>query len=152
MINTKIGSRWHCINRAHLQIPLDPLLPIEQEFPRLSAYDRAYSGSYHVDLYYRPVSRWMMGHTVKAKRKWLKEGKTWADSQAEIWLLLFKRLIALHFLHFPSKFECPPPLWILPKFSAIPPFGFSVMTDSHFFSSKNQVIPLKSSPPPPGDK
>ena len=73
MINTKIGSRWHYINRAHLQIPLDPLLPIEQEFPRLSAYDRAYSGSYHVDLYYRPVSRWMMGHAVKAKRKWLKE-------------------------------------------------------------------------------
>ena len=150
MINTKIGSRWHCINRAHLQIPLDPLLPTEQEFPRLSAYDRAYSGSYHVDLYYRPVSRWMMGHAVKAKRKWLKEDKTWPDSQAEIWLLLFKRLIALHFLHFPSKFECPP-LWILPKFLAIPPFGFSVMTDSHFFSPKNQVIPLKSSPPA-GDK
>ena len=73
MINTKIGSKWHYINRAHLQIPLDPLLPIEQEFPRLSAYDRSYSGSYHVDLYYRPVSRWMMGHAVKAKRKWLKE-------------------------------------------------------------------------------
>ena len=79
MINTKIGSRWHYINRAHLQIPLDPLLPIEQEFPRLSAYDRAYSGSYHVDLYYRPVSRWMMGHAVKAKRKWLKEDKTCAE-------------------------------------------------------------------------
>ena len=79
MINTKIGSRWHYISRAHLQIPLDPLLPIEQEFPRLSAYDRAYSGSYHVDLYYRPVSRWMMGHAVKAKRKWLKEDKTCAE-------------------------------------------------------------------------
>ena len=87
MINTKIGSRWHCINRAHLQIPLDALLPIEQEFPRLSAYDRAYSGSYHVDLYYRPVSMWMMGYAVKAKRKWLKEDKTWADLQAEIWFL-----------------------------------------------------------------
>ena len=100
MINSKIGSRWHYINRAHLQIPLDPLLPIEQEFPRLSAYDRAYSGSYHVDLYYRPVSRWMMGHAVKAKRKWLKEGKTCADLQAEIWLLLFKRLIALSLFQF----------------------------------------------------
>ena len=68
MINTKIGSRWHYINRAHLQIPLDPLLPIEQEFLRLSACDRAYWGSHHVDLCYRPVSRWMMGHAVKAKR------------------------------------------------------------------------------------
>ena len=48
MINTKIGFRWHCINTAHLQIPLDPLLPTEQEFRRLSAYDRAYSGLYHV--------------------------------------------------------------------------------------------------------
>ena len=84
MINTKIGSRWHYINRAHLQIPLDPLLPTEQEFPRLSAYDRSYSGSYHVDLYYRSVSRWMMEHAVKAKRKWLKEDKTYADLQAEI--------------------------------------------------------------------
>ena len=99
MINTKIGSRWHCINRAHLQIPLDPLLPIEQEFPRLSAYDRAYSGSYHVDLYYRPVSRWMMGHAVKAKRKWLKEDIC-ADLQAEFWLLLFKRKIALSLFQF----------------------------------------------------
>ena len=31
-------------------------------------------------------------------------------------------------LHFPSKFEWSP-LWIVPKFSAIPPFGFSVTTD-----------------------
>ena len=100
MINTKIGSRWHYINRAHLQIPLDPLLPIEQEFPRLSACDRAYSGSYHVDLYYRPVSRWMMEHAVKAERKWLKEDMTCADLQAEFWLLLFKRLIAPSLLQF----------------------------------------------------
>ena len=68
--HVRFARGWSsAINRAHLQIPLDPLLPIEQEFPRLSAYDRAYSGSYHVDLYYRPVSRWMMGHAVKAKRK-----------------------------------------------------------------------------------
>ena len=100
MIDTKIGSRRHYINRAHLQIPLDPLLPTEQEFPRLSAYDRAYSGSYHVDLYYRPVSRLMMGHAVKAKRKWLKEDKACADLQVEIWLLLSKRLIALSLFQF----------------------------------------------------
>ena len=31
-------------------------------------------------------------------------------------------------LHFSSKFEWSP-LWIFPKFSAIPPFGFSVKTD-----------------------
>ena len=31
-------------------------------------------------------------------------------------------------LHFPSKFEWST-LWIVPKFSAIPPFGFSVTTD-----------------------
>ena len=42
-----------------------------------------------------------------------------------------------------------PPLWILPKFSVIPPFGFSVTTDPPFCSPKNQVIPLKSSVPPP---
>ena len=100
MINTKIGSRWHYISRAHLQISLDPLLPIEQEIPRLSAYDRAYSGSHHVDLYYRPVCRWMMGHAVKAERKWLKGDMTCADLQAEFWLLLFKRLIAPSLLEF----------------------------------------------------
>ena len=45
-------------------------------------------------------------------------------------------------LHFPSKFEWSP-LWILPKFSAIPAFGFSVTTDPPFCSPKNQVIPSK---------
>ena len=43
-------------------------------------------------------------------------------------------------LHFPSKFEWSP-LWILPKFSAIPPIGFSVTTDPPFCSPKNQVTP-----------
>ena len=148
MINTKIGSRWHCINRAHLQIPLDPLLPIGQEFPRLSAYDRAYSGSYHVDLYYRPVSRWMMGHAVKAKRKWLKEDKTWADSQAEIWLLLFKRLIALHFLHFPSKFECPPPPLNPSKVFSHPPFWVLSYDWFPLFFFQKSSDPPKILPPP----
>ena len=43
------------------------------------------------------------------------------------------------------------PLWILPMFSAIPPFGFSVATDPPFCSPKNQVIPsnILRSPPPP---
>ena len=45
-------------------------------------------------------------------------------------------------LHFPSKFEWSP-LWILPKFSVIPPFGFSVTIDPPFCSPKNQVIPPK---------
>ena len=42
------------------------------------------------------------------------------------------------------------PLWIPPKFSAIPPFGFSVATDPPFCSPKNQVIPsnILRSPPP----
>ena len=50
-------------------------------------------------------------------------------------------------LHFPSKFEWSP-LWILPKFSATPPFGFSVTTDPPFFLPKIEWSPLKSSPPP----
>ena len=33
-----------------------------------------------------------------------------------------------------------PPLWILPKFSAIPPFGFSVTTDLPICSATNEVI------------
>ena len=45
-------------------------------------------------------------------------------------------------LHFPSKFEWSP-LWILPKFSVIPPLGFSVTTDPPSCSPKNQVIPPK---------
>ena len=54
-------------------------------------------------------------------------------------------------LHFPSKFEWSP-LWILPNFLAISPFGFSITTDSpFFFSQKSSDPPLKSSPPP-GDK
>ena len=43
-------------------------------------------------------------------------------------------------LHFPSKFEWSP-LWILPKFSAIPSIGFSVTTDPPFCSPKNQGPP-----------
>ena len=43
-------------------------------------------------------------------------------------------------LHFPNKFSAPP-IWILRKFSAIPPFGFLVTTDPPFCSPKNQVIP-----------
>ena len=51
-------------------------------------------------------------------------------------------------LHFSSKFEWFP-LWILPKFSVIPPFGFSATTDPPFCSPKNQVIPPKILPPKP---
>ena len=51
-------------------------------------------------------------------------------------------------LHFPSEFEWSP-LWIPPKFSIIPPFGFSVTIDPHFCFPKNQVIPPKIPPPPP---
>ena len=43
----------------------------------------------------------------------------------------------------------PPPPWILPKFSVIPPFGFSVTTDPPFCSPKNQVIPQNPQPSPP---
>ena len=43
-------------------------------------------------------------------------------------------------LYFLSKFEWSP-LWILPKFSAISPFGFSVTTDAPVCFPKNQVIP-----------
>ena len=51
--------------------------------------------------------------------------------------------------HFPSKFNWSP-FRILPIFLAIRPFGFSVTTDSHLYSPKNQVIPSKIlSPPPP---
>ena len=39
-------------------------------------------------------------------------------------------------LHFPSKFEWSS-LWILPKFSVIPPFRFLVTTDSPFCSPTN---------------
>ena len=49
-------------------------------------------------------------------------------------------------LHFPSKFEWST-LWILPKFSAIPPFGFSVTTDPSFCSPTIKWSPLKFSPP-----
>ena len=53
-----------------------------------------------------------------------------------------------HCLHFPSKFELSS-LWILPTFSAIPPFGFSVTTDPPFCSPKNQVISQNPTPPFP---
>ena len=49
-------------------------------------------------------------------------------------------------LHFPTKFEWST-LWILPKFSAIPPFGFSVTTDPSFYSPTIKWSPLKFSPP-----
>ena len=49
-------------------------------------------------------------------------------------------------LHFPRKFECPPPPNPSKVFSD-PPFGFSVTTDPPFCSPKNEVIPLKSFPP-----
>ena len=60
------------------------------------------------------------------------------------WLSRSPRVFIFHV----SKFEWSP-LWILPKFSVILPFGFSVTTDLPFCSPKNQVIPPKSSPPPP---
>ena len=44
------------------------------------------------------------------------------------WLLWFPPR-----LHFPRRFEWSP-LWILPNFWAIPPFGFSVTTDPPFCS------------------
>ena len=46
-------------------------------------------------------------------------------------------------LYFPSKFKWSP-LWILPKFSLIPPFGFSVTTDPAFV-----LLKIKWSPPNP---
>ena len=48
--------------------------------------------------------------------------------------------------HFSSKFEWSP-LWILPKFSVIPSFRFSVTIDPPFCSLKIKWSPLKSSPP-----
>ena len=47
-----------------------------------------------------------------------------------------------------GKFEWSP-LWILPNFSAILPFGFSVTTDPPFVLPKLEWSPLKSSTPPP---
>ena len=44
---------------------------------------------------------------------------------------------------FKQIWEAPP--WILLKFSAIPPFGFSVTTDPPFCSPKNYWFALKSS-------
>ena len=49
-------------------------------------------------------------------------------------------------LHFLCKCEWSF-LWILPKLLAFPPFGFSVTTDPHFCSPKNQVTPPKILPP-----
>ena len=42
-------------------------------------------------------------------------------------------------LHFPGKFECSP-LWILPKFSAIPPFGFLVTNDPQGINNDRSLI------------
>ena len=42
-------------------------------------------------------------------------------------------------LHFPSKFEWSP-LWILVKFSAIPPFGFSVTTDPQGINNDRSLM------------
>ena len=56
-------------------------------------------------------------------------------------------------LHFPSKFYWSPLLWILQKFSAIPPFGFSVTTDPPYsFSQNSSDPPLKSFPRPASRK
>ena len=51
-------------------------------------------------------------------------------------------------LHFPCKFEWSP-LCILPKFSLISPFGFSVTSVPPFCSPKNQYIHPKILRPPP---
>ena len=40
---------------------------------------------------------------------------------------------------FPGKFECSP-LWILPKFSAIPPFGFLVTNDPQGINNEPSLI------------
>ena len=61
------------------------------------------------------------------------------------WWLLRPPTPCLHFL---SKFDWSP-LWILPKFPVIPPFGFSVTTDPPFCSPKRRVIPPKYPAPPP---
>ena len=42
-------------------------------------------------------------------------------------------------LHFPSKFERSPH-WILPKFSAIPPFGLSVTTDPQGINNDRSLM------------
>ena len=42
-------------------------------------------------------------------------------------------------LHFPSKFERSP-LWIFPKFSAIPPFGLSVTTDPQGINTDRSLM------------
>ena len=49
-------------------------------------------------------------------------------------------------LHFPSKFEWSP-LWILPKFSVIPPLGFSVTTDPPFHSPIKRIRPNRAGIP-----
>ena len=65
----------------------------------------------------------------------------WSDPPNNIWWL--SRSPPPPSLHFPSKFEWFP-LWILPKLSVIPPFGFSVITDSSFCSPKYQVSPAQA--------
>ena len=55
---------------------------------------------------------------------------------------------------FQANFSGPPSAVILPKFSLISPFGFSVTTDPPFCCPKNQVIPphpkkTNRKPPPP---
>ena len=44
-------------------------------------------------------------------------------------------------LHFPGKFECSP-LWILPKFSAISPFGFLVTNDPQGINNDRSLMCL----------
>ena len=70
-------------------------------------------------------------------------------SRFPLWMLLQPPNNVWWLLRFPpsrssfSKQIWVVPLWILPKFPAIPPFGFSVMTDPPFCSPKNQVFPPK---------
>ena len=65
----------------------------------------------------------------------------WSDPRNNFWWLL--RCPSPQCLYFPSKFKWSP-LWILPKFSLIPPFGFSVTTDPAFV-----LLKIKWSPPNP---
>ena len=52
-------------------------------------------------------------------------------------------------LHFPCRQIWVVPLWILPKFSVILPFGFSVTTDLPFCCPKVKWSPQNPRPPPP---
>ena len=75
----------------------------------------------------------------------------WSDPPINIWWLSRSPRPMSSF----SKQIWVVPLWILLKFSVIPPFGFAVTTDPHFCSPKSQVIYSKILRPPlphPEDK